>query len=297
MPDYYEYFYIMDGIRHEIKTINKFPSSVKFVDDEQREIYISPKQQRICKNLKKILLEWIRIADELDIKWFFNGGSLLGVLRDHGLIFYDNDIDLCIQYKDYHKLVNYKCHDGFLLTDSEAGFNLSRSNLNFPFMDIWVIGKDPNDDKKMTVCSPVLDGKPLYYFNKVWPTEWYYKTDLKRLDKAIFEGIEVFIPKNAEQILKRMYGLKCLIEYRIETHTEDHELAGVPLFNVENRMKICKGWKKINDTLCLDRTKNVDGHMSSLVLKTITELTAVSSSNKHMRIRKYLLDYLKAQFD
>jgi hypothetical protein len=291
-----EYFYIMDGIRHEINSSNEFPESVRFVDDDKREIYISPKQQQICRNLKKLLREWVRIAEELDIVWFLNGGSLLGTLRDKGLIFYDNDIDLVVQMKDYHKLENYKSSDGFILTQSEVGFNLSRSKSKFPFMDIWVIGPDKNDDKKMTVCSPILDGEPLHYFNKVWPNEWYYKKDLKSLELAMFEDIKVFIPRNAEQIVKRMYGVTCLEEYRYESHTDDHEALSTGM-TVENRIKLGKAWVKLNRALRLDNTKNIDGHVSSLLAKTITELTSVSASNKHQRIRGYLLDFLKAQFD
>jgi hypothetical protein len=164
-------------------------------------------------------------------------------------------------------------------------------------MDIWVIGPDKNDDKKMTICGPIFDTTPTYYFNKVWPNEWYYKTDLKRLYTAMFEDIEVFIPKNAEQIVQRMYGPTCLNEYRIEAHTEDHALVAVPIFDVENRVKFAKGWKKLNSVLNLDRTKNVDGHLSCLIAKTGAELTSVSSSNKHARISKYVLDFIKAQFD
>jgi len=292
-----EYFYIMDGIRHEINSSNEFPPSVKFVDEDQKEIYISPKQQQICRNLKTLLREWKRIAEELDIAWFFNGGSLLGTLRDKGLIFYDNDIDLVVQMKDYQKLINYKSRDGFLLRESEAGFNLSRSKTKFPFMDIWVIGPDKNDDKKMTVCGPVFDGEALYYYNKVWPNEWYYKKDLKRLETAMFEDIEVFIPRNAEQIVKRMYGQTCLEEYRYESHTDDHEALSTGFITVENRVTLLKAWKKLNETLQLDRTKNVDGHVSCLLGKTICEMTSVSSSNKHARIHKHLFDFFKAHFD
>lgn len=296
MPDY---FYVIDGMKHEINSSNQFPSSVKFVNDdkEKREIYISPKQQQVCRQLKSILLEWKRIAEELHIKWFVNGGSLLGTLRDEGLIFYDNDIDIVVQMKDYHKLVNCNCKPGFVLTESEAGFNLSRSDIRFPFMDIWVIGPDPSDNEKMTICGPVINGNPLYYFNKVWPNEWYYKTDLKRLDTATFEGIDVFIPDNSETIIKRMYGSSCLREYRIESHTEDHALAAIPIFDADNRVKLGKMWKKLNEVLKLDDAKNNDGHLSGLIMKTAAELTVVSSSNKDARLRKHFIDYLKAQLD
>jgi hypothetical protein len=291
MPNY---VYTMDGIQHEIAPSNEFPDSVKF---KGNEIYISEKQNQICRSLKKILLKWKRIATELNIKWFVNGGTLLGTQRDKGLIFYDNDLDIVIQMKDYHKLVGYECGDGFVLTESEVGFNLSRNNSTFPFMDIWAIGKDPNDDEKMTICGPIFDSVPMYYFVKVWPNEWYYKSDLRRLETAMFEDIEVFIPKNANHILHRMYGPTCLSEYRIESHTEDHERFAGRLTNVENRVKLAKTIKNINNVLKLDRTSNQDGHLTSLIAKTITELTAVSSSNKHERINRHILDFFKAQFD
>jgi hypothetical protein len=291
----HEYSYVMDGIKHEIKSSNPFPPSVKLIN--KSEIYISPKQQQVCRNLKRILLEWVRIADELNIQWFFNGGSLLGVLRDKGLIFYDNDIDLVVQMKDHSKLLNYNCNDNFLLRESEVGFNLSLRNKKFPFMDIWIIGNDKTDATKMTVCSPVLDGEPLYYLNKVWPNEWYFKKDLKELETATFEGIEVFVPRNAEQIVKRMYGPNCLEEYRIESHTEDHEALSTGIMTVENRVKLGKALAKLNRTLRLDSTKNVDGHLSCLIGKTIAELTAVSASDKHKRIHKHFMDFLRAQID
>lgn len=289
----HEYVYNIDGIRHVINSATLFPSDVKFVDDAKSQIYISPKQEHICITLKKLLLEWKRIADELDIEWFLNGGSLLGTIRDNGLIFYDNDIDLVIQMKDYNKLVNYKCHGGIILRVSECGFNLSLNSTNFPFIDIWVIGPDLNDTTKMTICGPILDNIPLYYLHKVWSNEWYYKKDLNYLQIAKFENIDVFIPSNANDIVKRMYGPNCLTEYRIESHTEGHVLAAV-MAPTENRMQFYSVIKKINEVLLLDNTKNNDGHLTCLLAKTGAEICTVSSPNKHARIQGYILDYFNA---
>ena len=286
MPDC---FYYLDGIRHDIKASNDFPPSVRISDTG--EIYIPLKQHRICRNLKKLLVAWKRIADELNIKWFLNGGSLLGTLRDQGLIFYDNDIDLVVQMDDYDKLLNYERPDGLMLSQSEAGFNLSRMKTRFPFIDIWVIGCDKSDVSKMRACGPVLNGKPAYYYTNVWPNEWYYKADLKRLKRAWFEGIEVFIPANADTIVKRMYGENCFVEYRMESHIEEHQLSTV--LHVENRLKIVMLVKMMNKLLGLDRTRNVDGHLTCLMAKITAELTAVSSSQTHARTATHVLDYLR----
>lgn len=288
----HEYVYNIDGIRHVINSGTLFPSDVKFVDDVKSQIYISPKQEHICITLKKLLLEWKRIADELDIEWFLNGGSLLGTLRDNGLIFYDNDIDVVVQIKDYNKLLNYKTHGGIILSVSEVGLHLTLNKLNFPFVDIWVIGPDLHDTTKMTICGPIIENIPLYYLNKVWSNEWYYKADLYDLEVAKFENIDVFIPRNANDILKRMYGPNCLTEYMIEPHTEGHVLEVIA--PSENRMKLAIAIKKINEVLLLDNTKNNDGHLSCLMLKIMSEITVCSSLKKHTRIQGYILDYLHA---
>jgi len=289
----YKYFYSIDGIRHVITSSNEFPSDVKFIDQVKSQIYISNKQENICKNLKQLLLEWKRIADELDIKWFLNGGSLLGTLRDNGLIFYDNDIDLVIRMKDYNKLLNYKCQDGICLGVSECGFNLSFNATNFPFIDIWVIGRDLNDTTKMTICGPIIDNTPLYYLNKVWINEWYYKADLNNLVVAKFENIDVFIPSNAISIVKRMYGENCLTEYRIEPHTKGHELASL-IPKAENRMQVYSVIKKINTALNLDSATNNDGHLTCLMAKYVAEISVGNSPNKHTRIQGHILDFLNA---
>jgi hypothetical protein len=149
----------------------------------------------------------------------------------------------------------------------------------------------------MCLCSPIYNGKPLYYVNKIWPNEWYYQTDLNCLKTAMFEGIEVFVPNNAETIIKRMYGVNCLEEYRIESHTGNHDSDSNLFFDIYIRMKLVKAWQTLNVALNLDSTKNVDGHLSCLIGKTFAELYAISSSNKEERISKHIFDYFKAHLE
>ena len=286
MPNF---FYHMDGIRHDIKALTAFPLSVRVSDEG--EIYITQTQNHICRDLKRLLVAWKRIAERLKFRWFLNGGSLLGTLRDKGLIFYDNDIDIVVRMADYDKLLAYDSPDGVLLTPSEAGFQLSLKTARFPFIDIWVIDTDKSDASKMCACGPVLLGQPTYYYQKVWPNEWYDKADLRRLQRAHFEGIEVFVPNNATTIVKRMYGRNCLVEYRMESHTDGHPLSQV--FDADSRMKLQRLIKVMNLQLGLDRTCNIDGHLSCLMAKTSAELTVVSSSQKNARIAQYVLDYLR----
>jgi hypothetical protein len=280
----YTYHYIIDGREHTIRSKYELANS-------NGTITISQEQHAICRTLKQLLTEWKRIAKQYDIKWFLNGGSLLGALRDRGLIFYDNDTDLVCTFNDYYKIKSVKTE--LLLVESECGFRLSFKHKPFPFIDIWLIHDDPKDATKMCACAPIYYGKPMYYYTDVWKNEWYYKKDLKNLEKAKFEGISCYIPKNATQIVKRMYGESCLEEYRYEAHTEEHE-GGAKHFPTEVRVQMARFFKNLNVMFGLDSGNNPDSHLSSLITKNLAELTVSSSKNKHLRVIEYTANYVAA---
>ena len=94
----HKYKYCLDNVEHEILSQEPIPTA-----NRDNVIPISKEQNQVAKELKELLREWIRIADKNDIDWFCNGGTLLGAIRDKGIIHYDNDLDLCIFFKDYEK--------------------------------------------------------------------------------------------------------------------------------------------------------------------------------------------------
>ena len=70
-----------------------------FVNKERR--MIEPEQQ------KQLMLDMLKYVDNIcrknDIKYSLIGGSLIGVIRHHGFIPWDDDIDLIMEYDNYHK--------------------------------------------------------------------------------------------------------------------------------------------------------------------------------------------------
>ena len=52
-----------------------------------------------------LLKKFIAICEEHNLRYFFTGGSLIGVLRHEGFIPWDDDIDLGMPRKDYEKLL------------------------------------------------------------------------------------------------------------------------------------------------------------------------------------------------
>ena len=51
-----------------------------------------------------LLSEFDRVCTKYNIKYFACGGTLLGAIRHHGFIPWDDDIDLAMARKDYEKL-------------------------------------------------------------------------------------------------------------------------------------------------------------------------------------------------
>lgn len=66
------------------------------------------KRQLSSEEIKKtelnILLELKKATEENNLRFFISGGSLLGAIRHHGFIPWDDDIDVCMPRPDYDKL-------------------------------------------------------------------------------------------------------------------------------------------------------------------------------------------------
>ena len=49
--------------------------------------------------------EFIRVCDKYNLKWFADGGTLLGAVREGKLIEWDDDIDIVMPREDYNRLL------------------------------------------------------------------------------------------------------------------------------------------------------------------------------------------------
>jgi hypothetical protein len=240
----HKYKYCLDGIQHEIYSQEPIPTA-----NRDNVIPISKEQNQTAKELKELLREWIRIAEKNNIDWFCNGGTLLGAIRDKGLIHYDNDLDLCFFFKDYEKIKNAVCSDKFVINVCEQGFQLNYKSKTFPFIDLWLNAPNPENPNEIILACPYVNNRLTYWFSKMWPNDKYLKQDVSHCKKLSFEGITVNVPKNYKQYVKRMYGDDCLTRYVISPHTYTHTY-GNDILPMKIRMLIWETIDKIDPITC-----------------------------------------------
>ena len=86
------------------------------IENREREDFLKPevrcgflvdeKRKRLWKALLDMLEVVMKICDKHGIRYFLDGGSLLGAVRHKGIIPWDDDVDITVLRADYEKLQN-----------------------------------------------------------------------------------------------------------------------------------------------------------------------------------------------
>lgn len=79
----------------------------EFFEEEIRSGFVvSPMRKRSWAAQMEILEVVVKICERHHLQYFANGGTLLGAVRHHGFIPWDDDLDICLKREDYRKLIH-----------------------------------------------------------------------------------------------------------------------------------------------------------------------------------------------
>lgn len=219
------------------------------------------------KNINDLFKKIIILLERHNITYWIQGGTLLGSVRNKGIIPWDDDIDISILEDDIIKLRNLKEELNEMdldITDSFFGYKIYDKNgtnikghetFKFPFIDIFVTKKYNTIIKY--VSKQALD---------IWKNDYFTLDELYPLKKYQFEDYEVYGPNNPYNYLDRLYPdwkIKAIKTYDHITHTGIDKLE----FNIEysesNKPYLWQYWEGPMPSyikLCLD---TVDKHCSN----------------------------------
>lgn len=93
---------------NKITEIDNLEFAPEYFEPEIREgIFISSMMKRVWAVQIQVLLEIDKVCRRHGIRWFADNGTLLGAVRHHGFIPWDDDLDICMLRKDYEELLKY----------------------------------------------------------------------------------------------------------------------------------------------------------------------------------------------
>lgn len=165
-----------------------------------------------------ILLEFQKTCRRENLKFYLAGGTLLGAVRHHGFIPWDDDVDVTMPRPDYQKLIKtYKKRKLFPDYLKLTGFELGSSA--FPFLKLTDTRtkvdqkyEEANEGDSLWIDIFPVDGLPdsTKEIDKVYKRAGFYREILK-LNLANPKEGKTYLKKAFKRFfipLAKIYGIK-----------------------------------------------------------------------------------------
>lgn len=115
------------------RIIEKGVIAEDFLKEEvKNDFLITTERKKLWAVILDLLLELDRVCKKNGLKYFFDGGSLIGAIRHKGFIPWDDDLDVCMPREDYEKFISlsYDFNYPYFLqtpyTDSEYFYGFAK---------------------------------------------------------------------------------------------------------------------------------------------------------------------------
>jgi len=139
-------------------------------------------------------------AEEVGIKPFLLWGTLLGYVRDGGLIFNDHDVDMGLLDADFRRVPELK--ERMLARGYSVRLHLpGKISFRHPRIEwLWLdIDRLREMRDHLWSMSPSEDDPVTFAYG-------FSRESFASLERRTLEGVEVYVPVGAEEVLETIYG-------------------------------------------------------------------------------------------
>ncbi len=180
---------------HYEKNINNNIDTYKY----NNKIYKPCNYQHLILNknqlygTKELLVHFIDFTKKNKVDYFIIAGSLIGCIRNGGLLPFDDDIDVAVFEKDIYLIEKYK-DPQFYFEKATYGFGYKFKKKDSDlFIDIMIFEKDKENPKKYKII------------NNLWKNEAIYLDEIYPLIEKQYSGFSVNVPYKYVQYLHRAF--------------------------------------------------------------------------------------------
>ncbi len=169
-------------------------------------IVLKKAKPEIISQIYKLIYDVDKILSDADIKYWVEGGTLLGTVRHGGIIPWDDDADIQILQADEAKLVSITkifSDNNYELVPTWFGYKVfsvngketNNPNWKYPSLDIFIVKPDNSKYTYSHWRARFTFGKCYFKIDEIFP--------LKRMK---FGEFSVNVPNITDKYLSRCYG-------------------------------------------------------------------------------------------